>query len=106
MNTSAPNPDERLQVLLREGRPAVSVSATFQDRVWRRIEQLEREQPADSSNWFARFAAMILQPRVAGTLALAMMLVGAGIGAAQGSQAARRTAQDRYLAAIAPSHVR
>jgi hypothetical protein len=106
MNDSIPGPDDRLRALLREARPTVSVGPGFQDRVWRRIERLERDEPARASSWLARAAALILQPRMAGALALVMVLVGAGIGAAQGNLAARQAAQARYVATIAPSPVR
>jgi len=106
MNTPTPNPDGRLQALLREARPEASVVTGFQDRVWRRIERLERDESPSPASWLARVAALILQPRMAGALALAGVLVGSGIGAVQGKVAAREAAQARYLATIAPSPVR
>jgi hypothetical protein len=106
MNSTEHSSNERLKALLREARPDATVGHDFQGRVWSRIERLEREETVSPTDWLARLAAVILQPKLAAALAVAVVLVGASIGAAQGNEAARQAAQDRYLAAIAPSHVR
>jgi hypothetical protein len=76
----------------------------FQDGVWRRIERLETAEAGAGSGWLARVAGLIVQPRFAGALAGVMLLVGAGIGVLQGTEAVHQAAQARYLELVAPAY--
>lgn len=100
-----PSPEEeRLHALLRETRPAPPLPPRFQDAVWRRIESAENAQTTASPwSWLDRLVERLLVPRFA-VAGLAALLVAGGItGVITGNDTARRQAEQRYLAAVAPN---
>ena len=103
MNTTPSSPDDRLRAALRAARPAPSLPPRFQEAVWRRIEQNEiRSRHAAFWPWLDVVAAWLLRPRLALAGATAMLLVGIGIGIAQGSSLATDRAKQQYLSAVSP----
>lgn len=96
--------DPRLSALLREARATPSLPPHFQQNVWRRIESAEA--PAGSRSWLDALAALILRPGFALTTAVALLCAGVLFGVHQGSQTARRDAQARYIASVAPNSSR
>lgn len=105
MNQKNLNPDEaRLGELLREARVTPPLPPRFQQNVWRRIEnENPRRIPSLGANWLDAFAVWILQPRLALAAAAVLVLMGVGLGWNNGQQLAQDAAQNRYLAAVAPS---
>ena len=107
MNANNPNPDDaKLTSLLRKSRVAPSLPPRFQESVWRRIADVEAGQSADSPAWLASAIAFVFRPRLAFAAIAALMVAGALIGVHDGSQLARRDAQARYLAVVAPNSLR
>jgi hypothetical protein len=108
MNTKHLNPqNDQLGALLRASRPSPSLPPRFQEAVWRRIE--EAEAPAKSARnitWLDALAALVLRPRYAYATVMALVLVGALLGAREGNQMAKQDAQARYLAVEAPNALR
>jgi hypothetical protein len=107
MNTNNPNPDDaKLSSLLRESRVAPSLPPRFQDNVWRRIADTETGAAPDSLTWLDALIAWVLRPRWAFAAVAVLVLAGALVGVRDGNQLARRDAQARYLAAVAPNSLR
>lgn len=105
MKPETSNPlDARLSALLHESRATPSLPPRFQENVWRRIE--DAEAPAVTMTWFDALIARVLRPRFALATAAALLVVGAFLGAQNGSHVARQDAQVRYLAAVAPNSLR
>jgi hypothetical protein len=98
--------DAKLGSLLRESRAAPSLPPRFQDNVWRRIADTETASATDSPTWLDALTAFVLRPRLAFAAVAVLVLAGALIGVRDGSQLARRDAQARYLAAVAPNSLR
>ena len=102
------NPDDaRLGTLLRASRVAPTSPPRFQEGVWRRIE--EASAPAKVTGgitWLDALAALVLRPRFALATAVVLMVAGALLGVREGGQTAKRDAQARYLAAVAPNSLR
>jgi hypothetical protein len=97
--------DAKLSALLRQSRSAHSLPPRFQESVWRRIE--ENEAPvAARRGWLEALAAWALRPRFALATAVILVLGGSLFGAREGQQAARRDAQTRYVASVAPNSLR
>jgi hypothetical protein len=91
--------DGKLRSLLRESRPAPELPPRFQENVWRRIEQNNHTAPA--LNWIEALAALVLKPRFAFATVALVLVIGSLLGSLDGTAQARRTAQDRYLEAVA-----
>lgn len=105
MNQETSNPlDAKLSALLRESRSAPSLPPRFQETVWRRIG--DAEAPAATPTWLDALIARVLRPRLALATAAALLVVGAFLGAQNGSHLARHDAEVRYLAAVAPNSLR
>jgi hypothetical protein len=103
-----PNPDdEKLRGLLRQARPAPPLPPGFEDSVWRRIERsvVPAVKP-EAVAWFDRLLELLLRPRLALSGIAVLLLLSSVAGVLSGTEAARRSAQDRYLAAVAPATVR
>jgi hypothetical protein len=96
------NPEDiKLQELLRESRPAPSLPPRFQENVWRRIE--DAEAPMKSESWIEALASLILRPRLAFAAIALLAVAGILLGALEGAQTAKRDAQARYVAYVAPN---
>ena len=108
MNKPHLNPEEaRLGALLRETRATPSLPPRFQENVWRRIESAEaRTVSAGDRNWLDALVGWRLRPRLAIAVVAVLVLTGVGLGWTKGEQLARRDAQARYLAAVAPNSLR
>lgn len=107
MNTNNPNLDDaKLTSLLRESRVTPPLPPRFQENVWRRIADAEAGKTADSPGWLEAAIAFVLRPRLAFATVAALVVAGALIGVHDGSQLARRDAQARYLASVAPNSLR
>jgi len=98
--------DARLRALLRESVPAPALPSRFHESVWRRIERAETEKTAESVGWTGTLVKWALRPKFAFAGLTVLILAGAILGVQQGTQGARRDAQTRYLAAVAPNPVR
>lgn len=95
--------DARLNHLLREARPGVELVPRFREAVWRRIESVAASQTQRSMTWLEQFVAWMTQPRHALAGVAALVLVGIGLGLAEGGSLAHDLARDRYLAAVSPT---
>lgn len=99
--------DEKLRTLLGESRSTPALPPRFQENVWRRIEGAEKESPATADRtWLDVITGWVLRPRLACAVAAALILAGIGFGWTSGEQLARRDAQARYVAAVAPNSLR
>jgi len=96
------NPDDpNLGRVLRQARPETELPPRFQEGVWRRIA--EAEAPTRSGvSWLETLAALILRPRFAFATAAILVVAGGLLGARGGMEFARKDAQARYVAAVAP----
>ena len=104
--TNAPD-DEKLRTLLRGARPVVTLPPHFQENVWRRIERANAsERSGVGATWLDTLAVWILRPRLAFAFAAVLLLTGLGLGWGQGQRLAQDDAQARYVAAVAPNHLR
>lgn len=108
MKNELSEPDEtKLRAFLRESRPAPPLPLRFPQAVWRRIEREERDSPSASwLAWLDQFADRLLRPRMALAGITALIVIGLFAGALSGIGAVKRTAQERYLTAVAPNQVR
>ena len=108
MNKENINPDDaKLSALLRASRVSPALPPRFQDKVWRRIEDAEAPVPSGSRwFWLDALAALVLRPRFALAAVTVLIFAGALLGVRDGSQIARRDAQARYLAVVAPDSLR
>ena len=108
MNEENMNPaDEKLGALLRASRVSPALPPRFQDNVWRRIEDAEAPVPSTSRLfWLDALAALVLRPRFALAAVTMLIVAGALLGLRDGSQIARRDAQARYVAVVAPDSLR
>lgn len=98
-----PSSDPRLSALLREARPVADLPPGFQGAVWRRIEHSElREELAPQARWLDQVVTWLLRPRLAFAGALALVVIGAGLGARRGIDLSTQAAQARYVAAVSP----
>ena len=105
MNKENFNPDDaRFGALLRASRPSPSLPPRFHEGVWRRIE--DAAAPAKPESWLDALAVLVLRPRYAYATVMALVLVGALLGAREGNQMAKQDAQARYLAVEAPNALR
>lgn len=96
--------EQKLGKLLRKARVAPLLPPRFQQNVWRRIENEEaRPGTSPGSSWLDAFAVWVLRPRLAFAVAALLVLTGVGIGWSNGQQRGQDDAQNRYLAAVAPS---
>lgn len=96
------NPDDtKLSEVLRAACPSPSLPPRFPENVWRRIE--DADTPVKSDSWLDALAALVLRPRFALATAAALIVVGALLGVREGNLAANQTAQEQYLAAVAPA---
>ena len=99
------NPDDtKLREVLRATRPSPSLPPRFQENVWRRIG--DADAPVKSDSWLDALAALVLRPRFALATATALLVAGALLGVREGGVAANQTAQQQYLAAVAPASLR
>jgi len=102
------NPDDaKLRDLLRQSRPAPPLPPRFEDSVWRRIDR--SEAPAgkpETVAWLDRLLERLLRPRPALSGIAVLLLLSSVAGVLSGSETAKRSAQERYLAAVAPATVR
>jgi len=99
------NPDDtKLREVLRAARPSPALPPRFKENVWRRIE--DAEAPVKSESWLDALATLVLRPRFALATAAALIVVGALLGVREGNLAANQTAQEQYLAAVAPTSLR
>lgn len=99
--------DAKLTALLRASRPVPSLQPRFQEAVWRRIQRAETESRAVS--WLEavdQLAVWLLRPRRALAGIAALIAVGVLAGAISGISTVKQTAQERYLAAVAPRQIR
>lgn len=96
------NPDDtKLTEVLRASRPSPTLPPRFQEAVWRRIE--DADAPVKSDSWLDALAALVLRPRFALATATALVVAGALLGVREGDIAVNQTAQQQYLAAVAPT---
>lgn len=103
MNANHPNPDDaKLSSLLRGSRATPELPPRFQENVWRRIADAEDRPAAGPTTWLDALLNQVLRPRFALAAVAALVVLGALLGALNGSQLARHDAQARYLAAVAP----
>jgi len=103
MKTENKNPDDtRLAAFLRSSRNAPPLPPQFQQNVWRRIEEGEAVAATGSLAWLDSWVAWILRPGVAIATAALLLVAGAVVGAHDGGQLAKRDAQARYVATVAP----
>lgn len=99
--------DPALRRLLRESWPEPPLPPRFQEAVWRRIGTTDSPAaPEGASSWIDRLVGLVLRPRAALAGMMALIVVGGAAGAFRGSGIARQVAQDRYVAAVAPSVLR
>ena len=104
MSSNNPNPDDaKLNSLLRGSRVAPQLPPRFQENVWRRIADVEADHKAEAPGWIEAVIALVARPRLAFAAIAALVVAGALIGVRDGSQLARRDAQARYLASVAPN---
>lgn len=96
--------DTKLREVLRAARPSPSLPPRFEEAVWRRIE--DADTPVKSDSWLDALAALVLRPRFALATATALVVAGVLLGVRAGSVAANQTAQQQYLAAVAPASLR
>lgn len=95
--------DPRLSALLREARPVADLPPGFQGAVWRRIEHSElRDESVSPPRWLDQVVTWLLRPRLAFAGALALVVIGAGLGARRGIDLSTQAAQARYVAAVSP----
>jgi hypothetical protein len=107
MNKENLNPDDaKLGSLLRESRVTPQLPPRFQENVWRRIADSETAKAADLVTWVDSLLALVLRPRLAFAALAVLVIVGAAIGAREGTQEARHEAQVRYVASVAPNSLR
>ncbi len=100
---SPPSSDERLRNLLREARPVADPAPGFRSAVWRRVERAELAgQAVGPVPWLDRVAAWLLRPRLALASTVALVLIGASLGARDGIHRSSQAAQAKYLAAVSP----
>ena len=104
MNEDKNIQDTKLSALLRESRVSPSLPPGFQENVWRRIENVEAQ--AESVSWLDALAALVLRPRIALATASVLVVAGALFGAREGNLVANQTAQQQYIAAVAPASLR
>jgi hypothetical protein len=90
--------DATLGKVLRESRSTPALPPRFQEGVWRRIEQ--NQSPAAIS-WVEALAVLVLRPRFAIAAVCGLALLGALLGAWEGSVHARQVAQSRYVESVA-----
>ncbi len=103
MKTNHPHPDDtKLSSLLRDARTAPPRPPRFQENVWRRIANSDASAK-NTAGWLETILALILRPRLAFATVAALVVVGALIGAHDGTQRAQQEAQARYLASVAPN---
>jgi hypothetical protein len=107
MNEQNLNPDDRkFGALLRESRVSPSLPPRFQEGVWRRIENADRDIVADNFPWLEGLLRRVLRPRLALATVAALMLLGVLLGVREGAETARHADQARYLDAVAHSVLR
>ena len=95
--------DLNLRTQLRAAKPSPDLPPRFQENVWRRIESGESagKQSADPT-WLEALAALLLRPRFAVATAALLVIAGGLWGVRDGTEFARKDAQARYVAAVAP----
>jgi hypothetical protein len=99
--------DESLRRLLLATKPAPPLPPRFQQAVWRRIEQAESAgEPVSPLAWLDLWIERLLRPRYALAAFTAMLLLGGLAGVRTGVAAAKHSAQQRYVASVAPYTVR
>ena len=99
--------EARLRDVLRQARPAPSLPPRFQESVWRGIEREDiKSEPVEGRLWLERLVTLMLQPRLAATGVVAVLVLGGIVGALDGVTAAREAARDQYVASVAPSAIR
>ncbi len=102
MNPNCPDSEApALTRLLREACSEETLPPRFTEGVWRRIRRADVETAAAPS-WLVRLVNLLLQPRWALAGLMALMVLGAILGASRGRQAADELARARYLASVAP----
>ena len=103
MNDHNPNQsDAKLSSLLRESRITPPLPPRFQENVWRRLVRDETENNLIAA-WLEKAMAALLRPRVALAAALILIIAGIVAGMYEGNRMAIKTAQLRYLTAVAPN---
>jgi hypothetical protein len=109
MNTNQPrHEDEPLRALLKEWKAKPSLPPSFQEQVWRRIEQAEA-QPTISVTlwtvWTNWIAAVLPRPALATAYLAVLLATGATVGWAQARQVTGRVSDDlsaRYVRLVDP----
>jgi len=108
MNEENLQPDDaKLSALLRESRSQPPLPPSFQQSVWRRIE--ENDAPAEAgrgTSWLDAILTRVLRPRFAMAVAIVLVAAGSLAGVREGRQMARQQAQTRYLTSVAPNSLR
>jgi hypothetical protein len=98
---------EKLGALLRESCATSALPPRFQQNVWRRIEAAEAPaKSGETSTWLEALVTLVLRPRFAYATVAALMLGGILMGTHSGVQTARRDAEARYIASVAPNSLR
>ena len=95
--------DLQLRERLKAAKPSPALPPRFGEHVWRRIEAAEA--PVSTTRgpaWLETLAAVILRPRLAFATAALLVIAGGLLGARDGTELARKGAQARYVAAVAP----
>ena len=92
---------ERLRTVVRDARPTADLPPGFQNAVWRRIEHAQAQAQSPAS-WLEQMVALLLRPRWAFAGIAALLLLGIGIGFAQGASLANDQARQQYLTAVSP----
>jgi hypothetical protein len=104
MNDAPLNPEDlKLRERLQTARPSPALPPRFGEHVWRRIEAADApvgitREPV----WLESLVALILRPRFAFATAALLVIAGGLLGTRGGADFARKDAQARYVAAVAP----
>jgi|ERR1051326_4494744 hypothetical protein len=93
--------DEKLSDLLKTARPLGELTPGFQNRVWQRIEKLERKP----ESMLDLLASWLLTSRIAACAIAAVILLAATLGAVHGMNAGSAEAKSRYLSSVDPSYL-
>lgn len=94
--------DEKLNGLLRAGRPVAELPPGFQAAVWRRIEKSD----APSVSLVELLAQWFRTPRLATVAVTVVVMLAAGLGAVRGLHKGDEQARAQYVTSVDPTHLR
>lgn len=99
-----PENDPKLQSLLAEAKPDVSIPPGFREGVWRRVDR--QVAVRRRHQWLERTLDWMATPLHAMAGATALVVLGVSIGLLQGTHLAHDLARDRYVSAVSPAQTR